>query len=475
MTQVKYFYPDGTLASIGFLRNSKPDGYWISFHPNGKKASEGNRVNYLLDGKWIFYDTLENISRIVEYKNGLKNGPCLNFSNGVLTDSSYYVNDEIIGRKFYFLNNQIIKVIEYKNGLEDGFAFEFDTLNNLQKIYTYRKGLLLKELRVNQKDNDGKLNGLYFELHNNYNIKLEGFYKNGRKNGMFKYYTLNGELLKYEIWENDTLVSNVKSSRLLVKRDVYFQGTLKKEKSGFYLYDSIPVGRHDFFNEKGELLNSEIFDYNGKKVAEGLFDAEGKKFGKWIEYHDNGIIKSIGFYKDDLPDGFWKYFDDSGRLVEQGNYKKGLITGVWEYYCENNNLRKISNFLDGKLDGITVEFDCNGDTILKVHYDYGLKNGNYFRKINNVIEQGIYKEDKRINKWITYRTDGIPISEINYDNDLANGPAYFFHSNGKIFIKGFYNEGMRGGVWNYFDQNGFKYLSVEYKNDIAIKINGKKI
>lgn len=475
LTEVKYFYPDGKVASIGFMRNNKPDGYWISFHPNGVKASEGNRVNYLLDGKWIFYDTLGNISNITEYKNGFKNGSSLNFIDGVLIDSCFYSDDLIYGKKFYYEDNFIRKIIEYKDGLEDGLGFEFDEKGELSKLLYYKKGILFKELKVNQKNSDGLLNGIFVQLHDNNTIKVEGFYKNGKKNGMFKYYSKSGELIRYEIWENDILMDNVKSSNLLTNKVEYFTGTFNKKKSGFYVFDSIPVGRHDFFDTNGDLLKSEIYDYNGRIMAEGLFDSNGKRYGKWIEYYENGKIKSIGHYNGDLPDGHWRYYFEDGSLAEEGVYRKGLIEGVWKYYCINQQIRKISNFVDGKLDGISVEYDCNGDTILILEYDYGLKNGRYIRKVNNFIEEGAYKDDRKVNKWKSYTSEGILVSEVFYIEDLANGPATYFHLNGKVSIRGIYKSGKRNGVWNYFDLNGNKYLTVEYKDDITVKINGKKL
>ena len=42
----------------------------------------------------------------------------------------------------------------------------------------------------------------------NGNLKKEGIWKNGKANGIFKFYNFNGEILKIETWDNGKKVTN---------------------------------------------------------------------------------------------------------------------------------------------------------------------------------------------------------------------------------------------------------------------------
>lgn len=71
----------------------------------------------------------------------------------------------------------------------------------------------IQEIRV-KTDNHGNTtdtlvyikNGPYTRYHENGNLECSGYYKNGQKNGAWKFYSTKGVLLKTEQWDIDKLV-----------------------------------------------------------------------------------------------------------------------------------------------------------------------------------------------------------------------------------------------------------------------------
>ena len=37
---VQFYYPSGQISSAGYMREGKPDGYWITYYATGIKKSE---------------------------------------------------------------------------------------------------------------------------------------------------------------------------------------------------------------------------------------------------------------------------------------------------------------------------------------------------------------------------------------------------------------------------------------------------
>lgn len=86
------------------------------------------------------------------------------------------------------------------------------------------------------------------------------------------------------------------------------------------------------------------------------------------------------------------------------------------------------------------------------------KGRNYkFYKGNQLVETGQYKNDKREGVWRAYHSSGKLGSEINYLNDVANGPAKFYSEDGKIIAEGVLNGKDYVGEYFIYDKNGNKF------------------
>lgn len=133
VAEVKYFTKKGSIISEG-------------------KMSGKNRI-----GEWLYYHEKQNKLMMREF----------------------YKNDILDGAKTTFYpNGKITEESNYKNGVQEG-------ANN----YYSSEGVLLKKLSYTK----GELQGEAYYYDANGNVTIHGFYKNGKKNGLWQYYK-NGKV-----------------------------------------------------------------------------------------------------------------------------------------------------------------------------------------------------------------------------------------------------------------------------------------
>ena len=46
-------------------------------------------------------------------------------------------------------------------------------------------------------------------------------------------------------------------------------------------------------------------------------------------YHDNGMVKEVGYFKDDKLHDQWIHYDNTGKISVVANYKNGIKEGKW--------------------------------------------------------------------------------------------------------------------------------------------------
>ena len=46
-------------------------------------------------------------------------------------------------------------------------------------------------------------------------------------------------------------------------------------------------------------------------------------------YHDNGMVKEVGYFKDDKLHDQWIHYDNTGKISVVANYNNGIKEGKW--------------------------------------------------------------------------------------------------------------------------------------------------
>lgn len=210
---------NGTNVSDGLIINGNREGKWVwrdIYNPEIITLIE-NYKNGLKEGELIYYYSTGNIGSRISYSNNLRNGISQNwYRSGKLMDSVFCKNDLEQGKAFHYSKDGNIETItEYKDGLKHGI-----------KLSYYKNGKVHERINFQNGKHYGKYerfysSGIKAQILNLENRSFEGtqtnFYengelekviefKNGKEHGECRYYDINGNVTKVEIWENGKLL-----------------------------------------------------------------------------------------------------------------------------------------------------------------------------------------------------------------------------------------------------------------------------
>ena len=183
----KNYYPDGSLMSEGNYDNEKQTGVWKYYHSNGKIEQTG-KFNKLgkFDGNWKWYFDNGLLLKEENYRNGLKDGLSTEYDEtGTVIEEGEFVNGNEDGPWFELTGDSFIRGT-YRDGLRNGMWYNFYLDRNGEKTDSlcYFKGSFIE-------DNPNGKHSWYWE---NGNLKDEGNYVNGRKEGEWYKYNFDGTL-----------------------------------------------------------------------------------------------------------------------------------------------------------------------------------------------------------------------------------------------------------------------------------------
>ncbi|NVO18574.1 MAG: toxin-antitoxin system YwqK family antitoxin [Bacteroidetes bacterium] len=467
---IVFKYPGGQKSSEGTMKNGKPDGYWKTYYEDGLIKSEGNRVNYQLDGVWKFYDDSSHLQVTIEYKNDRKNGLKTTFHKDE-TIAENFVDDVKQGNTtYYYPDGKVRMYVPFENGLEQGISKEYAKDGTVITYIEYKKGFMVSRERINRKDRNGLKQGRWKFFFDSGLVKLDGVYKDDKRNGYFKEYDENGQLLTVKKYQNDVEVLEAPElASLSVKTDYYPTGQVKTVAS--YNGDE-PEGVRREYAVDGKIIAGYIF-HQGKMTGEGIVDEEGTKDGPWKEYYEDGSVRSVGTYDKGNRVGEWKFYYPNGKLEEQGKYnKKGKTDGTWDWYYEDGTLQREQSFINGLEDGEYLENDEAGKLIVKGQYADGLEEGEWTYDFGQYKETGNYHGGLRNGKWKSYFADGTPRFEGEFIDDNMNGKVTWYWPNGKIRETGSYLNGSREGDWSSFEEDGSPTIIISYKGDVEKRYDG---
>lgn len=474
----QYFYENGKLSSEGWLKDGKPEHYWKSYYRNGQLKSEGNRVNFELDSLWVFYNRLGQREVEIEYEAGLKQGERRTYQEGRLLKREQFERDRLEGWTYFYHPEEgwLQKEIAFEDNKVHGQGFEYDKEARVISLFDYKEGKLQRQQAINRYDEQRQKQGVWIEFHANRSPAVEGLYRNDLKNGYWKYYQSNGNLIRVEKWVNGELQEAAQEvAKVDIKRKIDPQ-TGKLAFKGAY-QNGVPTGVHRFYNAEGEVVEAKIYD-RGTLLFEGIVDEEGRKQGPWKHFYPDGALKAEGAYRNDEKYGPWKYFYPDGSLEQEGSYLRGLPDGFWVWYHPNGQEWREEEYVMGKEDGPSLEYDKEGQIIAQGEYIEGEKEGPWKFKLNDYREEGAYFEGRRQGSWRHYQLSPEAeqlIFEGLYENGVPQGLHQYFWPNGQLRRRGQYRNGRKDGIWEYFNKEGLRILSIQYSEGEETHYDGKKI
>lgn len=469
-----FYYPNGQKSSEGFLVEGKPNGYWKNYFDTGVLKSEGNRKEFQLDSTWKFFRLDGSLQQSIEYQANVKTGvECYYDSLGRKDRMITYLNDLKNGPAVeYFFSGKEKISFNYVNNQIEGKYFEYAEDGRVITRRTYKNGLIYSEEKINRLNKNGQRVGLWVDLRENGKLKEEGNYLSGLKEGTFKVYNKQGELLKFEFYEFGVLKENKEETEFVKIEKFYDEKGRVTERGG--RKNGLKHGTFQTLDSTGNIIFSRLY-LNDIKQAEGKFDTLNREIGEWKYFFPNGSLRSSGSYSNGKKTGDWKYYFENGKLEQSGKYDNNFISGKWLWYYSNGILLREEFYRKGKLDGRYIENDSLGNIVLEGDYADGLKQGKWFRFINDHKEEGEYIDDERNSVWIFTHSNGNKMFEGKFELGVAVGKHEYYYFDGKPEMKGGYEGGELDGDWMYFDEEGNYINTVTYQGGKLYKVDGIKL
>lgn len=475
---VTFNYESGIVSSEGYMLNGKPEGYWKTYYEDGVLKSEGNRLNHQLDSIWLFYASNGVVSQRISYREGKKTGLRTTYSEeGLPQLEEQFANDVLVGtvRKYYPSGTlmEIVPMDTLGKGKEHGIGYEFDEEDGrIISVIEYRNGYVANRERINRKDKFNQKQGLWKEFYESKAIKQEGRYKNDKKNGYFKTYAEDGNLLETLKYEDGILIPDpIELSKLDIKREYHPNAQVKSVGS---YNKGVKEGVHREFTLTGEVSASKIYS-NGKVIGEGIVDAEGRRQGPWKEFYETGELRSQGKYKNGSREGEWVFFYENGKEEQRGTYLRGKPDGDWKWTYLNGQTWREEVFYDGLEEGLAIEYSDSGKVVAKGNYLSGEREGEWLIDLGDDREEGTYVAGQRSGVWKHYYPSGKLKFEGKFEQGVETGKHTYFYEKGQIQEVGNYKFGLKEGDWFKYNEEGIQTSVLSYKLGELVKVDGERV
>ena len=255
--------------------------------------------------------------------------------------------------------------------------------------YVYSENGMLKPEEDSFMKKGNQQNGEYTEWYPNGNLSEHGFYKNGKKDGVYEVY-------------NDRL-------GYLYSRVNYKEG--------------VQDGLSEYFHSNGNLLSRTYWK-------------DGRLEGKREIFYGNGSLNYIRHYKNGNYDGLTASYNNDGSPIELMEYKDGQPHGKHEiYYPNGKQVNVVEYYDDGKLHGAKIKYNYHGGLRSIENYVHGARQGvqEYYDYGPGKLALRTTEKDNIVRKSEGFNADG-QLSFIKRYNEYGepDGVWKFFTRDGKL-------------------------------------------
>ncbi len=415
-----------------------------------------------------YYYGNKNIRTIIAY-NGDNKTETTYFENGYLSlISNFYKNNLNGQQQRWYDNGKQQSVSNYENGLI-AHKTEWHSNGTLYKIENYIY------LKIENEGLRQLYHGEYLHLYDNGNIKTRGQYDSGLMINQWETYFENGQ--------KQIITNYTKGLKNGNETKWYSSGAIQSECT--YITkpytDANSSNRYNLDNERVDQLkrigaNGSTYYANRTQNYITLFDkkrisyfesgqksleynySNGMREGTFKEWHNNGKLKSIQEYKNNVINGKnYSYFYNgkphqlfTEYKILNNRYDYNIYEGKYEIYYTDGKPQIIGNYKKGKLQGLYTQYYENGIKRSETNYIDGLKTG----------EEKYWHTNGKINNINTYKY--FKINDTPYSQ--LEGIVMAYNSNGNVTQKSFYKNGKINGLREEWHTNGKKKSEIEYCN-----------
>lgn len=300
------------------------------------------------------------------------------------------------------------------------------------------------------------------------------FNKNGKKDGTWTYYYLNGQVKTIE---------NLKDGELVGEEQKFYKSGILKSKARYNSdhkteYE-IGFSRNGEYDEEYELqkdnsIRNTTFYPNGKKrfsvvlvkdvykdgTYEGYFEngkvskeltiKDGKLNGVYKEFYEEGNVNAVYYYNSGKIEGEYKLFHKNGKPFVVTQYKDDELEGLYEKWNEEGLYLNKQWYKNGKIDGKRIYFD-EGKEYGYVTYKEGLPVDYEFKDLKG----NLVASDKGPLKVLRiYFSNGNLQAEFPLEDGVVNGTAKFYTYGGSLREETEYVKGLKEGSEKTYFKNG---------------------
>lgn len=471
-----FYYENGRVASEGHFKGGQPHGVWKSYYPDGTLKSIGNKASGQSDSTWTFFDSEGRKRKVFEYDNDLKNG-CAEYydTSGNVIKEMFYINDVAQGEVVeYYASGELKKQTNIVDGKEIGLALEYDTEGTVITEEIYDNGFLKDRKEFNRLDEEGRKTGVWRSYFPNGTLQSEIAYKDGVKSGLSKEYNKKGKLIDLQRMEGDTVAGHRDELVIIELYKEFYEGNEHIRLIGG-LNNGMKNGIFREYDRNGEIINGYIYE-NDTLVAEGMITGAGIYQGEWTHFYKSGVVKSKGNYLDSKKDGKWIYYYADGKKEQEGNFVENKLKGNWTWYYQNGQVKR-TEFYNRKeqLEGTVFEYDSLGNEMTRGDYYNGLREGDWYYHVGDYKEVGAYTLGLEDGVWNYYYLNGKLAFTGAFDEGEAKGKHVYYHQNGLPKEVGKYLGGEKHGKWKVYNEMGERIQVIEYRRGEIYKIDGFKV
>lgn len=507
-SEVKKYYPDGTLKMEGSMISNMMFGTVKSYYPNGKIEYIGsyNEIGEE-DGFWTLYYKNGTISEEFSFVSGQLNGDHKLYTpSGFLCALFQYTNGQLKEVKTFLPNHETREIIQENEGVfqvdvynESGILFQsniYEQNGDLTGISTqyYPTGVIQKTTPYT-KDikngieteyyKNGKIksittykndieDGLFIQYFANDSIQKEGLYQNGKQIGIWYYYDINGAIESIETYQNGFISQT---------RSYYPDGNIKNEMN----YQNGLLQTVNTFDHQNKVMKTDHFEegngifrqyfLNGNVKSEGRIIAN-HYCDSMVEYNIQGERIGVDYYISGLHHGPYQFFDHGFQtILNKGNTILNQFHGVVHSYSHNKIIHSTEQYELGSLEGVRKIYS-DQKISAEHHYLENSRNGisEYYaadgktlmyrlKYINDDIAQySFLKKNQKMSDWILVTKDSTNIvafypnlqlsGSFSLKNGERNGKEVSYYPNGKIFFESEMKDNLMHGKSIYYYENG---------------------
>ncbi|AVQ25647.1 toxin-antitoxin system YwqK family antitoxin [Fusobacterium periodonticum] len=327
------------------------------------------------------------------------------------------------------------------------YSYAIDGKNIDRGYYSDGKLAYIQELKI-IKGQPPIPNGKYIEYYKNGQIKVQGNNKDGKRDGEFKAFLRNGKSAGSVFYKDGKIIKSTLVNSM-------------KDNASFSLTTDI-----NYNLNSNEIITDEFL--NGLLKQYFIYNKNGLLNGESREYYEEGDIKSISHFKNDIPDGVFISYYQNGNIENKYAYVNGQANGECFSYYENGKLEERYFLKNGEIDGEAFAYYPSGKLRGKEVQKLGKREGEsiIYHENGNIKQKSTFKNDKREGDLFIYFPSGKLRQTEKYINGKIEGEVIEYYESGTVKEKAYFINDKQEKEHFFYDKKGKLIKTDIYKNGV---------